>query len=185
MNYYQILGLKKNCNKKEIKIAFRKKSKTFHPDLNNGYDDEFIRIKKAYDTLIDDNLRLEYDSSLKRNYTDMQLEIDQFIVEYIFEDILNNDIKFDQFMSYNKLEKQEFLNSICDYHLKEQKNYLAKKETINKARLIMCLDIVENDSSLKLYQEMIEENNKILNKIKQQIEFLELAKKRITVLIKL
>lgn len=58
MSYnHEILGVDKGASKAEIKMAYRKLSKKFHPDLNNQdefYERMFVRIKKAYDTLIQD-----------------------------------------------------------------------------------------------------------------------------------
>ena len=35
-NYYDILGLKDDCSNKEVKNAYRKLAKKFHPDKNKG-----------------------------------------------------------------------------------------------------------------------------------------------------
>lgn len=55
--HHEILGVDKGASKSEIKIAYRKLSKKFHPDLNNQdefYERMFVKVKKAYDTLIQD-----------------------------------------------------------------------------------------------------------------------------------
>jgi ribosomal protein L20 len=66
-NYYHILGVEKNAPAEEIKTAFRKLSKKFHPDVNAGdafFADRFKDIQEAYDTLADDDRRAEYDKKL-------------------------------------------------------------------------------------------------------------------------
>ncbi|MGF1586993.1 MAG: DnaJ domain-containing protein [Bacteroidales bacterium] len=54
-HYYQILGISENAGLKEIKEAFRRKAKAFHPDLNKseGAHEHFIDINEAYNYLVD------------------------------------------------------------------------------------------------------------------------------------
>jgi hypothetical protein len=66
-NYYHILGVDKTASAEEIKTAFRKLSKKFHPDVNAGdqfFADRFKEIQEAYDTLTDEDKREEYDKKL-------------------------------------------------------------------------------------------------------------------------
>ncbi|WP_130735043.1 DnaJ domain-containing protein [Flavobacterium sp. J27] len=56
-NYYQILGLKQNCSKEEIKKAYKFNALKFHPDKNNNdpfYEERFKEIKEAYEMLMKD-----------------------------------------------------------------------------------------------------------------------------------
>lgn len=52
--YYKILGLTVNCSVDEIKKAYRKKARLYHPDINHdpGAKDEFIKVTEAYDFLL-------------------------------------------------------------------------------------------------------------------------------------
>lgn len=52
--YYSILGLNPNCSLDEIKKAYRKKARMYHPDINHSPDakDQFIKVTEAYDFLI-------------------------------------------------------------------------------------------------------------------------------------
>ncbi len=54
-NYYHILGVSENATLSEIKNAFRRKAKTFHPDINKseGAHEQFININEAYTFLVD------------------------------------------------------------------------------------------------------------------------------------
>jgi curved DNA-binding protein CbpA len=68
-DFYYILGLDSNCTLDHIKEAYRKLSKKFHPDLNQGdkyFENRFREIKEAYETLIDPGKRIRYDAELKQ-----------------------------------------------------------------------------------------------------------------------
>ncbi|WP_425448060.1 J domain-containing protein [Dethiothermospora halolimnae] len=63
-NLYNILEVDKNATQNEIRRAYRKLAKKYHPDLNP--DDEnatrkFKEVKEAYEILKDESLRKKYD----------------------------------------------------------------------------------------------------------------------------
>lgn len=62
-DYYDILGVNKNASDAEIKSAFRKKAKEYHPDVNKeaGAAEKFKEISEAYGILSDPSKRKQYD----------------------------------------------------------------------------------------------------------------------------
>lgn len=64
-DYYEILGVSKNADEKEIKSAYRKLAKKYHPDLHQGDDaaaEKFKEISEAYEVLSDKSKRKKYDT---------------------------------------------------------------------------------------------------------------------------
>ena len=63
-NYYEILGIRKDASTEEIKKAYRKLARKYHPDVNPGNkeaEEKFKQINEAYNNLIDESKRKTYD----------------------------------------------------------------------------------------------------------------------------
>ncbi|MFQ9488799.1 molecular chaperone DnaJ [Streptococcus salivarius] len=61
--FYDRLGVSKNASQDEIKRAYRKMSKKYHPDINKepGAEEKYKEVQEAYETLSDDQKRAAYD----------------------------------------------------------------------------------------------------------------------------
>jgi molecular chaperone DnaJ len=65
-DYYKVLGVPKDATEAEIKKAYRKLAREFHPDANKGNaeaEERFKEISEANDVLADPKKRKEYDEA--------------------------------------------------------------------------------------------------------------------------
>jgi len=63
-DYYELLGVSKKASAKDIRTAFRKLARKYHPDLNPGdksSEEKFKQLQEAYDILSDSKKRQMYD----------------------------------------------------------------------------------------------------------------------------
>jgi curved DNA-binding protein CbpA len=69
-DYYSILGLSRSASQEEIKKAFFKLAKKYHPDKHRGaeggeYEVKFAQINEAYNVLKDQSAKVNYDARVK------------------------------------------------------------------------------------------------------------------------
>ncbi len=62
-DYYQVLGVSRGCDQQEIKRAYRRLARRYHPDVcrEDGAEDKFKEISNAYTVLSDPEKRRRYD----------------------------------------------------------------------------------------------------------------------------
>ena len=63
-DYYEVLGVDRNASDAEIKRAYRKLAKKYHPDMNPGDKEaeaKFKEVTEAYEVLSDSEKKAQYD----------------------------------------------------------------------------------------------------------------------------
>lgn len=63
-DYYKILGVERNASEKDIKSAYRRLARKYHPDVNPGdktAEEKFKEVQEAYEVLSDKEKRAKYD----------------------------------------------------------------------------------------------------------------------------
>jgi len=64
-SYFAILGISPDASRDEVKSAYRRLAKEFHPDHCPGGDEKFCQIQEAYAVLRDSRQRREYEAHLQ------------------------------------------------------------------------------------------------------------------------
>ncbi|MEK4114944.1 DnaJ domain-containing protein [Paenibacillus sp. FSL W8-0919] len=65
MNFYKVLGVEPSATAADIKQAYRKLAKRYHPDVNQGSEEaarKFREVQQAYEVLADPAAREKYDT---------------------------------------------------------------------------------------------------------------------------
>ncbi len=73
-DYYKVLGVERDATKNDIRKAFRRLARKYHPDVNPGdqeAEEKFKQINEAYEALSDDDKRRKYDQ-LGQSYQQWQ-----------------------------------------------------------------------------------------------------------------
>ena len=64
-DYYEVLGIDKNATEADIKRAYRRMARKYHPDLNKEHpkeaEENFKKVNEAYHVLSDADKRAQYD----------------------------------------------------------------------------------------------------------------------------
>ena len=64
-DYYEVLGVPRDCTPEQLKVAYRKLAMQYHPDRNNGdkaAEEQFKEVGEAYSVLSDPQKRQRYDA---------------------------------------------------------------------------------------------------------------------------
>lgn len=129
IDYYELLGIKKEATEQEIKSAYRQMAKKYHPDLNKNKEENkiIISLNEAKETLLDKEKRYNYDKLL-------------------------NDIEHSKQTSKNKEETysaktQEYKNNYSKTYITKWQffiNYLKNGKDLKWLKILKCLLIILN-----------------------------------------
>jgi molecular chaperone DnaJ len=125
-DYYKILGVSENSSIDDIKKAYRKLSKQYHPDLNPDGGEEFKQIAEAYDVLSDDKKKTNYDFERKN----------PFGGDGNFGDMFN--IFNGGFSPFNQKRRQRAADKIVTINITPTESMLGSKKNINYQRKEQC-----------------------------------------------
>ncbi len=89
IDHYQALGLTSTATEKQIRKAYKKLCQKYHPDKDPDNEAHFMRIRKAYDVLMDPQRRAIYDQGLRQGINPEEFKtVLQAMVEKVIQDTL-------------------------------------------------------------------------------------------------
>ena len=154
MNYYQVLGIPESASDKEIKKAYKKLVKKYHPDIFHG-DKEFAEnkikeINEAYDTLSVPDLKAEYDDAL-HGVSDASSEVSSYSSQSQ-SDYANNRVRDNDFYnsdSYRHYSYNYYGRPRTSSEFEEYKKSQAQKTSItdefffgNRNKLVLTVGLI-------------------------------------------
>ena len=128
MDYYKILGVERNSTQKEIKKAYHKLAKKYHPDRNNNKTlEKFKQINEAYYVLSDEKLKRKYDGGVP---FDVPLDF-QDIISKLNVDEDTKIIISDFYEQYSKTQNLNDIDysAILELSTKKLMNYMFSSQT--------------------------------------------------------
>lgn len=133
MNPHEILGVKGDASKDEIKKAYRKLAKDSHPDKNNGDDTKFKKITHAYEVLTNPKARRDYerDQANKTRSNPFSRQNVHPTVDDILKDFMNSN--------FNPGQSRPRYNTTKQYNTK------IKKKTHGK-HINLVLNLILEDA---------------------------------------
>jgi DnaJ-class molecular chaperone len=130
---YKVLGVSKNATPKEIKKAYKDKSKIHHPDKESGNEDLFKKIQKAYTVLIDPLSRKMYDITGNAEEVSFEKEIQTFFDTYIIPEIINIEKT-----SFERVDIIKLIHALINDKIRELENKINQSKEV-KRRLELIL----------------------------------------------
>lgn len=148
MDLYQILEIKSTASENEIKKAYHKLAKIYHPDKNKSIDakEKFQKIQSAYEILSNNETRQEYQKMDKD---------DKFNFVEILKKIIDDKLNVDEIKKYSsKLGnidfdyiQKNFMNFIHGINVSELMN-MFKKGIINKKQFNNVINCSDTDNDI-------------------------------------
>jgi molecular chaperone DnaJ len=101
-DYYLTLGVSKGANFNKIKKAYRKIVKEVHPDITRSSESvrRFLEIRKAYETLVDEEKRRRYDQEQEKQTSNIRVKRSSVVIKQrpsVFSELENLFTPADEF----------------------------------------------------------------------------------------
>ena len=145
-DYYEVLGVSKNATDKEIKSAFRKLAKQYHPDINKAPDaaDKFKEAQEAYAVLSDETKRRQYDQYGHAAFDQMNggagFDFSNFDFSDIFSEIFGSGFGFGGGRGRNSNRARKGADNIMRLNLEFNEAVFGCKKNINVSYYDNCLE---------------------------------------------
>jgi len=165
MNYYEILKISRNANQEQIKDAYKKQVKKYHPDLYIGDKDfaekKLKEINEAYNVLSDLEMKLEYDKYLQEKYQ-----------ENVSKNVSNSAPNAKQTtQNYSTTNSKKQTWTLSDFIIKKINKLDSKKQTriffivLITISILLLINLIE----IKQYFDSSEINTTSSNQIKNEL----------------
>ncbi len=145
MDFYDLLEISKTATPDEIKISYRKKSLTHHPDVTGGNKEKFQAIKEAYEVLSNPKTRDQYDrgewrpSAEKAQRNSMVLEIVLMVVNAAIDQAVPQFQAFSETLYQNNIRQ---VNAELEQHRRvkrQAETFLPRVKTDDPDSLVVAL----------------------------------------------
>ena len=127
-DYYQILGVDKKASQDEIKKAYRKLSKQYHPDVNPQGEEKFKEIAEAYDILGDETKKNNYDMGGMSGFGSSAFE------EFFRNMGGNNPFSF----QFGNRRSAQVPDKVIQIDITPMESYKSVEKTVDYRRNISC-----------------------------------------------
>lgn len=142
-DYYEVLGVSKSATEAEIKSAFRKLAKQYHPDIckEANAEEKFKEIQEAYAVLSDETKRKQYDqyghAAFQGGTGGAGFDFSDFDFSDIFGDIFGGGFGFN-FGGRTSSRASKGRDSVLRVNLDFEEAVHGCKKTINLDTLVKC-----------------------------------------------
>ena len=137
-NYYEVLEVSRNANQREIKSAFRRLARKYHPDRNSTVSDDIMKnINIAFELLSDPGKRQQYDETLvgerprQSDLTDQNRDSDSAYIQNDWQVNTTSDDLGSQTISYDKYDDA---NSQNRFNVGDEAALLGKDNPLLESR---------------------------------------------------
>ena len=152
-NYYEVLGLKQSCSRKDIKKKYRDLALIHHPD-KGGSEETFEKITLAYTTLVNKEEREKYNEMINNNVYESH-----FILKKKCEKFINNTDNI-----VNNREDDEEKNNFLQF-TDINRNIPTKLNKTELTQRINELELAREQEDIEIIQDSLFNNNKFDDEI--------------------